>query len=167
MLSVLIFLLLVCALFLIKAPRPRCPLPEEEDQNAAYRNPMNLKENSMPLPDPAVPASVIEKRKVDTGSLIAIAWFVSGLYLFATTPGANFLSFPAALYFLVGTFGSPIVLGALSYAVKAATERSLAVPGWRMGVLNIIALAMLAFETVGVFLIAREVVRMLHSGIAR
>ena len=47
-----------------------------------------------------------------------VAWIASGVYLFAATPGASFLSGKSLLFFLVGTFAASVVLSLATYIVE-------------------------------------------------
>jgi hypothetical protein len=64
----------------------------------------------------------IAKRKKDQKDTAAWwacgAWVVSGVYLFATTPTASFLSVKALLFFLVGTYAASLTIGSAAYLVK-------------------------------------------------
>jgi len=46
------------------------------------------------------------------------SWIVSGLYLFASTPAASFLSIKALLFFVVGTFAASLTIGLASGLVE-------------------------------------------------
>lgn len=58
-----------------------------------------------------------ERLKTEKGALAAIVWIGTGIYLFATTAGAHFFSWQAAIFFVAGMFAAAIVFGAISHAV--------------------------------------------------
>jgi hypothetical protein len=48
------------------------------------------------------------------------AWVASGLYLFATTPAASFISVKALLFFLLGTFAASMTIGLATYLAETS-----------------------------------------------
>ena len=47
-----------------------------------------------------------------------VAWIVSGIYLFAATPEASFLSGKSMLFFVVGTFAASVILSFATYVIE-------------------------------------------------
>ena len=57
-----------------------------------------------------------DKQKEGYGRIATFLWIAFGIYLFAATPEAHFLSWQAAVFFVVGMFTAAVVFGGASYA---------------------------------------------------
>src|SRR5712691_12158709 len=66
-----------------------------------------------------------DKQKETHGGWATFAWIGSGLYLFATTEGAHFLSWQAAVFFLVGTFVAALGFGIAAYLLQRGLAKIL------------------------------------------
>jgi hypothetical protein len=60
-------------------------------------------------------ATTQEKNKESSGKIATFVWIGSGIYLFATTSHANFLSWQAAVFFIPGMFVAAVLLGSTFY----------------------------------------------------
>lgn len=104
-----------------------------------------------------------EKQKETHGGWATFAWIGSGIYLFATADGARFLSWQAAVFFIVGMFASPVVFGIAAYLIQRGVAkilvRTISTPSAGVAaVVRAIGLALFVAETVVIFLIARWIV---------
>ncbi|MFT4119746.1 hypothetical protein [Bradyrhizobium sp.] len=61
-----------------------------------------------------------DKKKEAAGRIAALLWIATGVYYFATTPVAPFLSWQAAVFFLGGMFAAALIFGAASHYLFAA-----------------------------------------------
>jgi hypothetical protein len=61
-----------------------------------------------------------DKKKESAGRTASLIWILTGIYYFAATQQAAFLSWQAAVFFLCGTFGAALVFGAVSHYLFAA-----------------------------------------------
>jgi hypothetical protein len=61
-----------------------------------------------------------DKNKEAAGGVACMLWIATGIYYFATTSQASFLSWQALAFFVVGAFLSALVLGAGSYYLFVA-----------------------------------------------
>src|SRR5947209_2554818 len=88
-------------------------------------------------------------------------WIVSGIYLFATTPGAHFFSFSALIFFTIGIFAACVVLGIIGYVVQRslawAFTNTIGMPGPKAAsMLSLLGLGLFVAQTVIVYLAARQ-----------
>jgi len=95
-------------------------------------------------------------------------WLASGIYLFAKTPGAEFLSKAAAIYFLPGLFAATLFIGGGSYLLLLGLATVLRqtlgtkAPGFFLGqTVSFLGLALWIGETVLIFVLARWTVEAL------
>jgi len=58
------------------------------------------------------------RQKESAGKSATFAWIGFGIYLFIVTDRANFLSWQAAVYFIVGMFAAALVFGIAGYIVQ-------------------------------------------------
>jgi hypothetical protein len=101
-----------------------------------------------------------DKQKEARGRWAAFAWIASGVYLFATVEGARFLSWQAAVFFIVGMFAAAVVFGLAAYLIQRGIAkvlvRAIGEPTARTATfVRVIGLMLHFLETVAVFLIAR------------
>ncbi len=66
-----------------------------------------------------------EKQKEAHGTWATIVWIVSGIYLFATSPTATFISWQSLVYFVVGMFAAAAVFGMLAYGIQRGLTKIL------------------------------------------
>lgn len=64
-----------------------------------------------------------DKQKEGYGRIATFLWIAFGIYLFAATPEAHFVSWQAAVFFVVGMFAAAVVFGGASYAAMGALLR--------------------------------------------
>ena len=105
-----------------------------------------------------------EKQMQTEGSFAAIVWLVSGIYLFWASEKASFLSWQAALYFIVGMFVVAILFGICFYGIQRGISKVLAArvsePSRGIaGAISVIGLVLMVAEAVVIFLVARWVVQ--------
>jgi hypothetical protein len=107
-----------------------------------------------------------DQQKQTHGSWAMIVWIAAGIYLFATTGNAKFLSWQAALYFVGGMFGSALVFGAIGYVMQRGVARILMLvfePSPRVAVFVVgLGFALFAIDALLVILGAKATVTYLH-----
>lgn len=59
-----------------------------------------------------------EANRETAGKLATFVWIASGIYLFATSPKASFISWQSLVFFVVGMFVAAVVLGGVSYFIR-------------------------------------------------
>jgi hypothetical protein len=86
-------------------------------------------------------------------------WVVSGIYLFATTPGVNFFSFQALLFFVAGGLVGGIWFGALTfyaqralawvfvYVFKISASRKMAILLYCLGIVLMVVDAVIVYQS--------------------
>jgi hypothetical protein len=74
---------------------------------------------------PDSPADFWDSQKQPPGQFATFAWLLIGVYLFYRHPEAWFLSWQAAVYFVVGMFVAAVVFGWLGTAFSASPRRTL------------------------------------------
>jgi hypothetical protein len=71
---------------------------------------------------PDSPADFWDSQKQPPGQFATFAWLLIGVYLFYRHPEAWFLSWQAAVYFVVGMFVAAVVFGWLGYGLQRLTS---------------------------------------------
>jgi hypothetical protein len=110
---------------------------------------------------PSMGSSVPEKvLKATTICWSAVIWLISGIYLFATTPEATFISLSGLLFLVVGVFATGFY-GMLFYFSRKAFSpfllKALSVHGPVVGIsVQALGFGLLAGEVVLVYLAASE-----------
>ena len=104
-----------------------------------------------------------EKDKETEGKFAAIVWLLSGVYLFWTSEKASFLTWQAAVYFIVGMFVAATVFGIAFYLVQRGTTKVLTAMfhSPSTGVATVIAsigFVLMVVETIVIFVVAQWVV---------
>jgi hypothetical protein len=130
-----------------------------------YQADLGTKTLSYQLPDDAVPSStgtsVPEKvLKATTICWSVMIWLASGVYLFATTPEAHFISLSGLLFLIVGVFAAGFY-GMLFYFSRRAFSpfllKALSVRGPIVGTsVQALGFGLLAGEVVLVYLAASQ-----------
>jgi hypothetical protein len=98
-----------------------------------------------------------------------VIWLISGVYLFATTPQAHFISLTGLLFLVVGVFAG-VFYGTLFYFARRGFSRfllkALSVPGPSIVSMSVqvLGFGFLVGEIVLVFLAARECLSHLLAG---
>ncbi|MBR0706928.1 hypothetical protein [Bradyrhizobium liaoningense] len=72
--------------------------------------------------DATATALTESKKKEAAGRTASLLWIATGIYYFASTEAAAFLSWQAALFFIGGMFGAALVFGAASHYLFAAHQ---------------------------------------------
>ena len=103
------------------------------------------------------------RQRETIAAFAAAAWLVSGIFLFGTSETASFLTWQAAVYFIVGTSIAAVLFGIVFYLFERRTAKSLAtlIDDHSRNAVNPIFLAgffLVAVETVLIFLVAGWVV---------
>ena len=103
------------------------------------------------------------RQKETIGAFAAAAWLLSGIFLIGTSETASFWTWQAAAYFIAGVFIAAVLFGVIFYWFESRTAKSLAalVDGHSQNAGNpvfLVALVLVAVETVVVFLVASWVV---------
>jgi hypothetical protein len=72
-------------------------------------------------------ASIVsaDKNREAAGSVSCLLWIMTGIYYFATTAQAHFVSWQALVFFVGGAFLSALVLGAAIYYLFEAHRKYL------------------------------------------
>lgn len=65
--------------------------------------------------DATATALTEEKKKEAGGRTASLLWIATGIYYFATTETASFLSWQAAVFFVGGMFAAAFIFGAASH----------------------------------------------------
>lgn len=99
---------------------PRSPGFKEATLTGAHRG-QSLRELEM------ADASIVsaDKNKEAAGGVSCLLWILTGIYYFATTPQAHFMSWQALVFFVGGAFLSALVLGAAIYYLFEAHRKHL------------------------------------------
>lgn len=71
-------------------------------------------------------AEIIERRKDNAGSTAMVLWIGIGIYLFAVTEKALFISWQAGVFFVVGMFAASLIFGMLNYYTQRLLSASMA-----------------------------------------
>lgn len=110
-----------------------------------------------------------DKQKETHGKWATFVWLGSGVYLFITTDSASFLSWQAAVYFLVGMFVAALLFGMAAYILQRGMAKMLAntISTPSTGVvaaIQALGLAIFILETVVIFFCAQWIVRQVLFG---
>ncbi len=121
-------------------------------------------QRSASLPEDPLVEDFSEREKEAHGRWTTIAWIGSGIYLFATTDGARFLSWQAAAFFIVGMFVAAVVFGLAAYLLQRGVAKVLVrivtAPSASFATtVRAIGVALFVVETVIVFFVARWIVQ--------
>ncbi|MET4292492.1 ABC-type amino acid transport system permease subunit [Bradyrhizobium sp. LB8.2] len=68
----------------------------------------------------ATATALTEKKQAAAGRTASLLWIATGIYYFATTETASFLSWQGAVFFIGGMFGAALIFGAASHYLFAA-----------------------------------------------
>ncbi|MET3332477.1 MULTISPECIES: hypothetical protein [Bradyrhizobium] len=68
----------------------------------------------------ATATALTKDKKEAAGRIASLIWIATGIYYFASTEAAAFLSLQAAVFFIGGIFGAALVFGAASHYLFAA-----------------------------------------------
>ena len=107
---------------------------------------------------------VYDRQKERHGKWATFAWMGSGVYLFAVNPQAHFLSWQAALFFIVGMFAAAVVFGLAAYVIQRGVAKllvtlvrqpSAGTAATVSAMVSTIGLMLFAIDAVVIFLIAR------------
>ncbi|MDD4456548.1 MAG: hypothetical protein PHC98_03070 [Syntrophotalea acetylenica] len=101
-----------------------------------------------------------EKQKEAHGGWATIVWIASGIYFFATSPTATFISWQALVYFVVGMFIAAAVFGGLSYGIQRGLAKILMVfiktpSNGAAAFIRVLGIGLFVVDTVVVFLSAQ------------
>jgi hypothetical protein len=97
------------------------------------------------------------RRKETIGAFAAAVWLVSGVFLFATSETASFLTWQGAAYFIVGPTIAAVLFAAIfhlfeRWASKSLTALVVGRSRSSVGPVFTVALVLIAVETIAVFL---------------
>lgn len=83
-----------------------------------------------------------EKNKEAAGGVSCMLWIFTGIYYFASTPQAHFISWQALMFFVGGGFASALLIGAAGYYAIEASQKSFYRPHYKLTVRNAVGAVM-------------------------
>ncbi len=102
------------------------------------------------------------KQKDDAGKFATFAWIAVGIWLIYRNPDATFLSWQAAVYFVIGMFLAAIVFGLVAHFLQRAIAKMVVFSGAEPGVvggvsLSVLGLVLMVGEAVVIYFAAKYV----------
>lgn len=82
-----------------------------------------------------------EKNKEAAGGVACMFWIFTGIYFFATTPQAHFISWQALVFFVGGAFASALVIGGVGYYAIDASQKFFYRPHYKLTARNAVGAA--------------------------
>lgn len=108
-----------------------------------------------------------EKNKEAAGGVSCMLWIFTGIYYFAMTPQAHFISWQALVFFVGGAFASALVIGAAGYYAIDASQKFFYRPHYKLTARNAVGaavnLALNILQLAAPILAARWVFRWLYG----
>lgn len=102
-----------------------------------------------------------EKQKEVHGGSATFLWLIFGVIAFAIEPAARFLSWQAAVYFVIGMFIAAVVFGWIGYGLQRVTAKVFMKTGGSVAAIKSAGVALLVVDAALIYFVARWVVRVL------
>ena len=104
-------------------------------------------------------ADAYERQKETHGSFATVIWLASGMYLFWITPGAAFLSWQSALFFIAGMFVAAVLFGWIGYGAPRGIAKALVGKPMSSSTIKFIGLILMGAEAAVIFFAAKWIVQ--------
>ncbi len=112
------------------------PITKVDEANAYGGAPWATLQGSLRMADASQIAA--DKNKEAAGGVSCMLWIITGIYYFATTPQAHFISWQSLVFFVGGAFASAFVIGAAIYYAMEATRTFIYRPHFKLTARNVV-----------------------------